>query len=100
MTAIAAFLRKTPVTRLHDYFTAAGFTSLPPVDWTKPESEVVEPLIMAVDDMDEDEKQRVVLDAGRVAALADGPGAEGLRAGLSITWCSRAGPVRRPAGRG
>ena len=45
MTAIASFLRKTPVTRLHDYFTGSGFTSLPPVDWTKPEAEVVEPLI-------------------------------------------------------
>lgn len=79
MTAIAAFLRKTPVPRLQDYFTAAGFTSLPPVDWTKPESEVVEPLIKAVDDMNDDEKQRVVLDAGRVAALADEPGQNALQ---------------------
>ena len=54
MTAIASFLRKTPVTRLQDYFSAGGFTSLPPVDWTRPESEVVEPLIKAVDDMNED----------------------------------------------
>jgi hypothetical protein len=79
MTAIAAFLRKTPVTRLQDYFTAAGYTSLAPVDWTKPESEVVEPLIKAVDDMNDDEKQRVVLDAGRVAALADEPGQNALQ---------------------
>ncbi len=79
MTAIAAFLRKTPVTRLQDYFTAAGFTSLAPVDWTKPESEVVEPLIKAVDDMNDDEKQRVSLDAGRVAALADEPGQNALQ---------------------
>jgi len=79
MTAIAAFLRKTPVIRLKDYFTAAGFTSLPPVDWTNPESEVVEPLIKAVDKMSDDEKQRVVLDAGRVAALADEPGQNALQ---------------------
>jgi len=79
MTAIASFLRKTPVTRLHDYFTAAGFTSLASVDWTRPESEVVEPLIKAVDDMNEDEKQRVILDAGRVAALADEPGQNALQ---------------------
>lgn len=32
MTAIAAFLRKTPVIRLQDYFTAGGFTSLAPID--------------------------------------------------------------------
>ena len=79
MTAIAAFLRKTPVIRLKDYFTAGGFTSLPTVDWTKPESEVVEPLIKAVDKMSDDEKQRVVLDAGRVAALADEPGQNALQ---------------------
>ena len=79
MTAIAAFLRKTPVTRLQDYFTAGGFTSLSLIDWTKPESDVVEPLIKAVDGMSDDEKQRVVLDAGRVAALADEPGQNALQ---------------------
>lgn len=79
MTAIAAFLRKTPVTRLQDYFTAGGFTSLSPIDWTKPEPDVVEPLIKAVDAMTDDEKQRVVLDSGRVAALADEPGQNALQ---------------------
>lgn len=79
MTAIAAFLRKTPVIRLQDYFKAGGFTSLATVDWSRPESEVVEPLIKAVDNMSDDEKQRVVLDAGRVAALADEPGQNALQ---------------------
>ncbi|MTH96395.1 hypothetical protein [Roseibium sp. RKSG952] len=79
MTAIAAFLRKTPVTRLQDYFTTAGFTSLPPIDWLKPEPEVVEPLIKAVDAMSNDERQRVLLDADRVAALADEPGQNALQ---------------------
>jgi len=79
MTAITAFLRKTPITRLKDYFTAGEFTSLPPIDWAKPEPEVVEPLVKAVDGMSEDEKQRVILDAGRVAALADEPGQNALQ---------------------
>jgi hypothetical protein len=79
MTAITAFLRKTPITRLKDYFTTGGFTSLPPIDWAKPEPEVVEPLVKAVDGMSEDEKQRVILDAGRVAALADEPGQNALQ---------------------
>lgn len=79
MTSLASFFGKTPVVRLQDYFTAAGFTSLPPVDWTRPESEVVEPLIRAVDAMAEDERQRVILDAGRVAALADEPGQNALQ---------------------
>ncbi|MEC7289865.1 MAG: hypothetical protein VXW22_07240, partial [Pseudomonadota bacterium] len=79
MTAITSFLRKTPIPRLQDYFAAGGFTSLAPVDWSKPEPEVVEPLIKAVDDMDEAEKQRVILDAGRVAALADEPGQNALQ---------------------
>ena len=79
MTAITAFLRKTPINRLKDYFTAGGFTSLPPIDWAKPEPEVVEPLVKAVDGMSEDERQRVILDAGRVAALADEPGQNALQ---------------------
>lgn len=79
MTAITSFLRKTPITRLKDYFAAGGFTSLPPIDWAKPEPEVVEPLVKAVDGMSEDEKQRVILDAGRVAALADEPGQNALQ---------------------
>jgi hypothetical protein len=69
MTAISAFFRKTPVLRLKEYFTSGGFTSLAPVDWIKPEADVVKPLIKAVDGMTDDERQRVVLDAGRVAAL-------------------------------
>lgn len=79
MTAITAFLRKTPIIRLRDYFTTGGFTSLSPIDWAKPEAEVVEPLIKAVDAMSDNEKQRVVLDAGRVAALADEPGQNALQ---------------------
>jgi hypothetical protein len=79
MTSIASFFRKTPVVRLQDYFNAASFTSLPPVDWSKPEPEVIEPLIKAVDAMDGDERQRVILDAGRVAALADEPGQNALQ---------------------
>ena len=79
MTAISAFFRKTPVLRLKEYFTSSGFTSLAPVDWTKPEADVVEPLIKAVDGMTDDERQRVVLDAGRVAALADEPGQNALQ---------------------
>ena len=79
MTAISAFFRKTPVLRLKEYFTSGGFTSLAPVDWTKPEADVVEPLIKAVDGMTDDERQRVILDAGRVAALADEPGQNALQ---------------------
>jgi hypothetical protein len=79
MTAITSFLRKTPITRLQDYFQAGGFTSLAPVDWSKPEPEVVEPLVKAVDSMSEQEKQRVILDAERVAALADEPGQNALQ---------------------
>lgn len=79
MTAIASFLRKTPVTRLQDYFTAGGFTSLSPIDWTQSEPDVIEPLIKAVDGMSDDEKQRVVINAGQVSALADEPGQNALQ---------------------
>jgi hypothetical protein len=77
MTSIAAFFRKTPVNRLKDYFTQ--YSSLPPIDWSKPEPEVIEPLIKAVDAMGDAERQRVVLDAARVAALATEAGQTALR---------------------
>lgn len=79
MTSIAAFFRKTPITRLQDYFSASAFVSLPPVDWTQPESQVVGPLIKAVDAMNDDERQRVILDADRVTSLADEPGQNALQ---------------------
>lgn len=78
MTSIASFFRKTPIDRLQHYFTQFPFTSLPPIDWNKPEPEVIEPLIKAVDSMSPEDRQRVVLDAGRVAALADEPGQNAL----------------------
>jgi hypothetical protein len=40
---------------------AGGFTSLPPIDWAKPEPEVVEPLVKAVDGMSDGEKRGVSL---------------------------------------
>lgn len=79
MTSIASFFRKTPLDRLHDYFTQIPFPSLPPIDWSKPETEVIEPLIKAVDAMGDAERQRVVLDAARVAALATEAGQTALR---------------------
>jgi hypothetical protein len=35
-------------------------TSLPPIDWAKPEPEVVEPLVKAVDGMSDGEKRGVI----------------------------------------
>ncbi len=79
MTSIAAFFRKTPVDRLQDYFTQIPLPSLPAIDWSKPEPEVIGPLIKAVDNMSAEDRQRVILDAGRVAALADEPGQNALQ---------------------
>lgn len=79
MSSIASFFRKTPLVRLQDYFTQIPFPSLPAIDWSKPETEVIEPLIKAVDAMGDAERQRVVLDAARVAALATEAGQTALR---------------------
>jgi len=79
MTSIPAFFRKTPLNRLQDYFTRTPLPSLPLIDWTRPEPEVIGPLIKAVDDMSPEDRQRVILDAGRVAALADEPGQNALQ---------------------
>lgn len=74
MASISTFLRKSPVSTLRAYFEAAAFDLPGSIDWECEEADVVQPLLKAVNEMDEAEKSQFLLDAERVSALADEAG--------------------------
>ena len=71
MAAVATFLRHTPKTALQSYFQQEAFLLDPPVDWAAPEPEIIKPLLRAVDQMSDLERDRLITVVDRVAAMAD-----------------------------
>ena len=74
MTSVKSFIRKTPPSSLRAYIDHTGIELPVPVNWDAAEPEVVEPLLHAVDEMDDMAQARVVKDAERVTAMADEAG--------------------------
>jgi len=70
MTSIGSFIRKTPAPSLRAYFEQAGIELPAAVNWNAPEPDIVQPLLQAVDDMGAESRGRIILDAGRVTAMA------------------------------
>lgn len=70
LTTIAAFIRKTSAPSLRAYFDHLGFRLPLAVNWNGPESEIAGPLLQAVDEMSDMDRTRVVLEVGRVSAMA------------------------------
>ena len=71
MAAVATFLRHTPKTALQSYFQQEAFQLDPPVNWAAPEPEIIKPLLRAVDQMSDLERDRLITVVDRVAAMAD-----------------------------
>jgi hypothetical protein len=74
MPSISTFLRKSPVSALRAYFDTAAFDLPVTIDWEGEEADIVQPLLKAVNEMNEAEKAQFLLDAERVSALADEAG--------------------------
>lgn len=74
MSSVASFVRNTPITSLQTYFDKSGIDLRPAVNWNAPESEVVRPLLRAIEELDDVSRERVVHEADRVTAMADEPG--------------------------
>lgn len=74
MASISTFLRKSPVSALRAYFETAAFDLPVTIDWEGEEADVMQPLLKAVNEMDEAEKSQFLLDAERVSTLADEAG--------------------------
>lgn len=74
MASISTFLRKTPVPALRAYFEAAAFHLPVTINWEAEEADVVKPLLKAVNEMEDGEKSKFLLEAERVCNLADEAG--------------------------
>jgi len=74
MASISTFLRKSPISALRAYFQSAAFHLSGNIDWEGDAANVVQPLLKAVNEMEEAEKSQFLLDAERVSALADEAG--------------------------
>jgi hypothetical protein len=74
MASVATFIRNTPTATLRAYFEQTGIVLPPAVNWSAPLTDVVRPLVRAVDEMDEVSRARVLNDAERVSAMADEAG--------------------------
>ena len=74
MASISTFLRKTPVPALRAFFEAAAFNLPVTINWEGEEADVVQPLLKAVNGMENTVKAKFLLDAERVCNLADEAG--------------------------
>jgi len=74
MAALIRLFRNTTVPSLQEYFTHRCPVVPVAVNWLAPEPEVVRSLLLAVDQMDDLAKARVINDAERVTAMTDEPG--------------------------
>ncbi len=74
MTALSAFLRKTPSEALREYFDRPEIGLPTEIDWNLPEAELSGPLMGAIEEMSRVQRDRILNDAERVHALSDEPG--------------------------
>ena len=74
MTALSAFLRKTPGEALREYFDRPEIGLPIEFDWSVPEAELSRPLLGAIEKMSRVQRDRISNDAERVHALSDEPG--------------------------
>lgn len=74
MPSIAAFIRKTPATSLRTYFEHSGVELPAVVNWNEPDTDIVRPLLQAVDEMSDEDRSHLRIDAERVNAMADEAG--------------------------
>lgn len=74
MTALSAFLRKTPGEALREYFDRSEIGLPTELDWSVPEAELSSPLLGAIEKMSRVQRDRISNDAERVHALSDEPG--------------------------
>jgi len=74
VTALSAFLRKTPGEALREYFDRPEIGLPTEFDWSVPEAELSRPLLGAIEKMSRVQRDRISNDAERVHALSDESG--------------------------
>ena len=74
MTALSAFLRKTPGEALREYFDRPEIGLPTEFDWPASDADLSGPLLGAIEKMSRVQRDRISNDAERVHALSDEPG--------------------------
>ncbi|MCI5076819.1 hypothetical protein [Oricola sp.] len=74
MTALSAFLRRTPGEALREYFDRPEIGLPTEFDWPEADTDLSGPLLGAIEKMSRVQRDRISNDAERVHALADEPG--------------------------
>jgi hypothetical protein len=74
VTALSAFLRKTPGGALREYFDRPEIGPPTGFDWPASDADHSEPLFGAIETMSRVQRDRISNDAERVHALSDEPG--------------------------
>ena len=74
MASVTTFIRNMPASSLQAYFNHTGITLPSPIDWSAPEPEIARVTLRLVDEMNDEDRARVVNDGERVSALADDAG--------------------------
>ena len=67
MTALSAFLRKTPGEALREYFDRPEIGLPTEFDWSVPEAELSRPLLGAIEKMSRVQRDRISNDASRAS---------------------------------
>ncbi len=74
MASVTTFIRNTPVASLRSYFDITGLQLPTLLNWDADAPDVIRPLLQAVDQMEEESKARITVDADRVSSMADDAG--------------------------
>lgn len=74
MTALSAFLRKTPGEALREYFDRPEIGLPTEFDWPASDADLSGPLLGAIEQMSRVQRDRISNDAERVHGLSDEPG--------------------------
>lgn len=78
MTALSAFLRKTPSEALREYFDRPEIGLPTEFDWPASDADLPGPLLGAIEKMSRVQRDRISNDAERIHGLSDEPGQAGI----------------------
>ncbi len=71
MSVLAKFIRHTPLRGLQSYFNAQGIDLPEAVNWSGEEADVVKPLLVAVDDLTDEQHAKIAVDSERITEMTD-----------------------------
>ena len=71
MSVLAKFIRNTPLRGLQSYFNAQGIDLPEAVNGSGEEADIVKPLLVAVDDLTDEQRAKIAVDSERITEMTD-----------------------------